>query len=484
MFRRMQLVLLPLALAVVLPAFSDECKPGDLTILSGQQKQGYYYKVADAIAEVARNNGLHLCAIPVERTFDNVPRLVKGEADFAIAQSDVAHDAWFGYGFFAQHPAAQVRIVMPLYSEAIHILYRPGLHPSQLADLKNKSVFLGPPNSGTEFTTKHMLAAAGLKVGQDVTVVQPQDYCDAVARLKNTDGGLDVLFRATLVPSAEIEDALSRSPKHVAEVKPCMGPSEIDMLSLSYDTVRLLTSNGSYTAKMILRDDYHQAQCTRTIAVQALLLTNRGDKDPSVRKLAKILRTNRSALQRAIIARVMRQHDDQHANAVPQLALMDAPIDSALIPFVHEGAKRYILTWKDWWWHLFFWAIACVAPIAPLVIWKRKPIGHWFVHQPQFAIIVAGTLLIWCVAAVTLYRYENGANEHFTCLLRSFEYAFVYLAALPGYELVTPGGQLTGQIAKWLSLVLLGGFAGPLAKQGLDLLGKRMSGTPQPKPTT
>src|SRR3954454_3143356 len=110
MLRSMKLVLLPLALAVVLPAFSEECKPGDLTILSGQLKQGYYYKVADAIAEVARNNGLHLCAIPVERTFDNVPRLVKGEADFAIAQSDVAHDAWFGYGFFASHPAAQVRI--------------------------------------------------------------------------------------------------------------------------------------------------------------------------------------------------------------------------------------------------------------------------------------------------------------------------------------------------------------------------------------
>ncbi len=68
---------------------------------------------------------------------------------------------------------------------------------------------------------------------------------------------------------------------------------------------------------------------------------------------------------------------------------------------------------------------------------------------------------------------EWRVNEHFNSFPRSLVSTFLYLAGFSDYVLLTSGGQQFAQIAKWISLALLGGFASPLLKQALDAFSRK-----------
>ena len=444
-----------------LSAPAQTCRTGDLTILSGKEKEGYYYKVAKAIEQVAREEGLAVCAVPVDKTFYNASELAKGHADFAIAQSDVANDAWLG----AAHAFPKVRIVMPLYLEAAHILYRSNTTNTGLSGLRGKKIYMGARDSGTAFTARELLATAGLKE-RDYTVVTAADYCDAVARLKNPTGNrdrIDAVFRDTLVPSAEMQDFLSvNHPTSEDTLKTCNVLSDVELLSLDYAFIERLTKRGSYIGKVIRAEDYHQSGETRTVAVQALLLTSRATGDPSVRRLAEIVRHGRGRIQQKMQQLIEQQHQGDHADAVPQLSLVDIPINFALERFIHPDARESILTWPNWWNRLWWRIGIAVAIVLPFAIWKWALIARKLKQRPQIAFAVTSTLAVWFVTSCLLYRAECTVNDHFSSLVRSMQFAFLYLVSLPGYTLVTQDGLMVGQTARWLSIGLLGGFGVPL----------------------
>jgi TRAP transporter TAXI family solute receptor len=204
-----------LALLKVPSVSGQTCQPTDVRLPTGSD-QGYYYKLGTAIAQVARDEGLKICVETTNRNLDNVSELEAGTAEFGIAQSDVAHDAWFGHPKrFADGRVADVKIVIPLYVEAVHILLRPHLNISQLADLKGKRVGLGLADSGTEYTAEHILAAVGLQAegnGTNYEAVRTSDpvLCHSVQKLM--DGTLDALFKVTVVPSVDLQDALKPKP--------------------------------------------------------------------------------------------------------------------------------------------------------------------------------------------------------------------------------------------------------------------------------
>lgn len=62
--------LVPLLLALSpLCASTQTCQPGNLTILSGKEKEGYYFKVTKAIEQVSPEEGLGVCAVTADKTF-------------------------------------------------------------------------------------------------------------------------------------------------------------------------------------------------------------------------------------------------------------------------------------------------------------------------------------------------------------------------------------------------------------------------------
>src|SRR5258708_19143065 len=118
----MGVAFLPILLCAPCLAISS-CSPNARKFLTGSE-QGNYYKLGSAIAKVAHSDGLELCVETTPHSLDNVSELETGTADFAIAQSDVFHDAWYGHRLF-RNRALLVLIIQPLYLQAVNI----HLHP-------------------------------------------------------------------------------------------------------------------------------------------------------------------------------------------------------------------------------------------------------------------------------------------------------------------------------------------------------------------
>ena len=83
---------------------------------------------------------------PSEGSLQNVQKLSSHEATFALVQSDVAHAVWYShplvksddacYPFSAelQDDSGNLQLITPLYAEVLHVLVRPHLNVSSLAD--------------------------------------------------------------------------------------------------------------------------------------------------------------------------------------------------------------------------------------------------------------------------------------------------------------------------------------------------------------
>lgn len=472
--------LLPLLLATLTPHPPRQAPPKNcLTILSGKEHEGYYFKVAKAIEVVARDNGLPICAVPANKTLYNAKHLAKGKADFAIAQSDVAHNA-FGGVEPGGHP---VRIVMPLYLEAVHILYRSDSQISRVIALRGKRIYMGARDSGTAFTARQVLSAAGLK-DNDYSVASASDYCDAVARLRNPRRNakrIDAVFRDTIVPSAEIQDFLSNGGQASSQdaLKNCNAGGDIELLPLDFTLIGALAKRG-YIGKIISSKEYQQNSDTTSVGVPALLLTSKPDHDPDVKQLAEIVRQHRDQIQKEVQHLIEKQHQGGHSDAIPQLSLTDVPVSTALAKFIHPSAADSIPTWRGWW-ISFCWRTATALALAlPLIFWKRAFIRRKLRKQPQIAFAVSCTMLVWFVTSCKLYGAECTVNDHFATLLSSMRYSFLYLISLPGYGLATEAGQLVGQTARWLSVGLLGGFGVPLINRLIQaMLSSRAEGKPE-----
>jgi len=456
------------------------CQPNEKKLLTGS-RQGYYYKLGSAIAQVARGEGLNLCVETTDRNLDNVTELDAGHDEFGIAQSDVAHDAWYGHPKKFSDPVTNVRIVMPLYVEVVHILLRPHLNIAHLADLRGKTVGLGLADSGTEYTARHILAAVGLQSNvsapgfEAVSTTDPV-FCHSVKMLM--DGSLDALFKVTVVPSVEIQDALKpkRNPGE-KEDNDCARAREVRLLALDHDLAERLMQDGSYHETLIQKDAYSQSESTLAVGVQALLLSGKTASPGDVEQLARLIRSKHKDIDKALDAIVSAEHPDHvhPAGNLPQLSLLNVPI-SALSGFVHPQAQKYVYHWfRDSWVPEMPGILLTVAVVCVLLYWKRNALGHAIELQPNLTFGVAGTLLIWLIAACVFYHYEWAVNEHFNSFLRSLVSTFLYLTSLSGYSLLTQDAQSFAQSAKWVSVVVLGGFASPLLKQGLDALLKKVA---------
>ena len=119
----------------------DNAKPiRGLHLMTGPST-GYYYMVGKAISSVvaaktSRSDGkpLEIQSISTEQTKCNLIGLEAKKTQFALVQSDIAHDAWFGHPPIRLTQAQDITLVAPLYVEAVHIVIRPHLNLARLSD--------------------------------------------------------------------------------------------------------------------------------------------------------------------------------------------------------------------------------------------------------------------------------------------------------------------------------------------------------------
>ena len=124
-------------------------------------------------------------AIEVKQTAGsaaNLRLLAGGYLQLAVAQSDMAQDAYDGSGIFAHESTERsFSAVAALYEEAVQVIVRADSGITTLEELQGCTLSVGEEESGTEQNAGQVLAACGLNNRLVHTV--NLNYTDAAARL-------------------------------------------------------------------------------------------------------------------------------------------------------------------------------------------------------------------------------------------------------------------------------------------------------------
>ena len=241
----------------------------------------------------------------------NLRLLAGGYLQLAVAQSDMAQDAYDGSGIFAHESTERsFSAVAALYEEAVQVVVRADSGITTPEELQGCTVSVGEEESGTEQNAGQVLAACGLNNRLVHTV--NLNYTDAAARL--ADGTIDAMF----VTAGLHADALEQLADTCA----------IRLLSVDGGVgARLLAAYPAYRACVIPAGTYAgQDEDVWTVSVQALLLASNALSDETVQRLtAKYF-----------------DSVDAVAAAVP-VPLVTDPAEAAaqsVIPY-HTGAAAY-----------------------------------------------------------------------------------------------------------------------------------------------
>jgi len=142
----MKTVLILVALCFCAPAMA-------LTIAAGTP-EGTYYQIAQDIGRVADADGIPIDIVRTNGSFDNINLLGAGKVDLAILQLDalkfVADALQARAGL---NPLAELKVVLNLYPEEIHVITN---NPTirSFEQLDRKKVAVGPENGGAALTAE------------------------------------------------------------------------------------------------------------------------------------------------------------------------------------------------------------------------------------------------------------------------------------------------------------------------------------------
>jgi len=163
------LVSILLVTALALP-----CRAAPRLFLSSGNPGGVYYRVSTEIADyLAAQNivELEVLSDPTLGSLVNRQRLIDGEVDLALLQNDTP-----------THP--DIKAVLPIYPEVLHIIYPDTLAPGSLRELVvGRRVAMGPADSGTARFTKYLLHGLGIQPDEYTPVYPPFAHnflCDSI----------------------------------------------------------------------------------------------------------------------------------------------------------------------------------------------------------------------------------------------------------------------------------------------------------------
>jgi len=412
---------------------------------TGPMQHGYYYQVGKAIEAASTHmpDGIRIHTCSSNGSETNIDALLNNEADFAIVQSDVAHERWHcevkdAQKCESQRERSRIRLVTPLFVEKAQILVRPHLYVSSLADLRSSHcIWIGGGGSGSAPTARMLLEAAGwsreqLEAIQSGCRKVPDDLDEALKSLRKADG-LDAVIVTRVAPFRLIHDALK--------------DSEIQLLGIDWPTVQRMTQDGIYRETSIQHNEYAAAgEGVYSIGVEALLLTRNNADFDAVRAMAELIEDQQADienhLRRNLLAEGGASGDvDSDTTAMTDgkmigpatLTLVGSRVSDSIEGFADPQAKSALWTWPIRRGTFIRMAILLVAlATIGFFLWvhpRGKKLVNGYYREVLFAF---GGILVWAFAALWLQAIEGDLNEHFTTLWASaWSLAENVLAKLP-----------------------------------------------------
>jgi TRAP transporter TAXI family solute receptor len=130
---------------------------------------GTYYPVGAAMCKIWNTAipGLKASAQSTGGTVHNLQLMANKEAEAGFLDG-LYYFAYQGKGKYEGNPQSNLRALVPLYAEPVHIMVAKGSGIKTLRDFKGKRVSVGAVASGTEVTAKELLKIAGLNPDKDI----------------------------------------------------------------------------------------------------------------------------------------------------------------------------------------------------------------------------------------------------------------------------------------------------------------------------
>lgn len=179
---------------------------------------GVYYVYGAAIAQLIARHvpNVEATAEVTSASADNLKLIARGRADLAVVLGPTLDEAYRGVGTFASVGRVPVRTLANLYVNLMHVVTLAGSGIASMSDLRDRTVSVGPPGSGTEGIAVEMLAASGI---DPVRGIRRHGLAPAPAADALKDGKLDAFFWSSGAPQAAILD-VATSTRHRMRLVP------------------------------------------------------------------------------------------------------------------------------------------------------------------------------------------------------------------------------------------------------------------------
>lgn len=165
---------------------------------------GVYYPMGGGIAAVLSKSlpGVQATAEVTGGSVDNLKLIGSGQSEVGFSMADAALDALKGQDKFRGNKV-DVRTLMVLYPNRMHVVTIEGTGIETMADLKGKRVSTGSPGSATEVMAFRVIEAAGLDKDKDMTR-ERLGVAESVNAIK--DRKIDAFFWVGGLPTAAVTD--------------------------------------------------------------------------------------------------------------------------------------------------------------------------------------------------------------------------------------------------------------------------------------
>src|SRR4051795_2747584 len=308
------LKIIRIVIVALLAAFGIAAFAQNISIATGGTGGGYYPMGGGLAAVLSKYvPGMQATAEVTGGSVDNLKLIASGKPYVGFSMSDAAQDAFKGDDKFTGH-AVQVRTLMVLYPNRMHVVTIDGKGINKFADLKGKRVSTGSPGSATEVMAFRMIEAAGMDKDKDLRR-ERLGAAESVNAIK--DGKIDAFFWVGGLPTAAVSDLANTPGTKIrmidhAELVPAMNRKYGNLYV--QDVIPKSTYNGMET-------DNHQA------TVQNILVAHESMDDKTAYNIVKAVFDHK-----ADIVTVHKEAEN--------FKLENQKKDASPIPW-HPGAVKY-----------------------------------------------------------------------------------------------------------------------------------------------
>jgi TRAP transporter TAXI family solute receptor len=245
---------------------------------------GVYYPLGGGMANVLTKHvpGYAATARVTGGSVDNLKLIGSKQSEVALVMVDAALDALKGDDKFKGNKV-DVRTLMVLYPNRMHVVTVEGKGIEKMSDLKGKRVSTGSPGSATEVMAFRVIEAAGLDKDKDMKR-ERLGVAESTNAIK--DGKIDAYFWVGGLPTAAVTD-LGASPG--VKIKLIDHDEVVGKMNAKY--------GGIYSAGVIPAKTYPgQEKDNKISVVQNILVANASMPDKVAYEIVKTFIEKRDEL--------------------------------------------------------------------------------------------------------------------------------------------------------------------------------------------